>query len=88
MALFANSLRCNGASAAEGRPSVAQLASSRQPVTQAEFAAEGLDQRAILSLALALAERHWRDWRPLAPGVCLRGDGKTRIFALVEKPFG
>ena len=25
MALFANSLRCNGASAAEGRPSVAQL---------------------------------------------------------------
>ena len=32
--LFANSLRCNGASAAEGRPSVARLASSRQPVTQ------------------------------------------------------
>ena len=26
MALFANSLRCNGASAAEGRPSVARLA--------------------------------------------------------------
>ena len=34
MALFANSLRCNGASAAEGRPSVARLASLRQPVTQ------------------------------------------------------
>ena len=34
LALFANSLRCNGASAAEGRPSVARLASSRQPVTQ------------------------------------------------------
>ena len=33
MALFANSLRCNGASAAEGRPTVARLASSRQPVT-------------------------------------------------------
>ena len=33
MALFANSLRCNGASAAEGRPSVARLASSRQPVS-------------------------------------------------------
>ena len=33
MALFANSLPCNGASAAEGRPSVARLASSRQPVT-------------------------------------------------------
>jgi hypothetical protein len=33
VALFANSLRCNGASAAEGRPSVARLASSRQPVT-------------------------------------------------------
>ena len=35
MALFASSLRCNGASAAEGRPSVARLASSRQPVTLA-----------------------------------------------------
>ena len=34
LALFANSLRCNGASAAEGRPSVARLASSRQPVTR------------------------------------------------------
>ena len=34
LALFANSLRCNGASAAEGRPTVARLASSRQPVTQ------------------------------------------------------
>ena len=33
LALFANSLRCNGASAAEGRPTVARLASSRQPVT-------------------------------------------------------
>ena len=33
MALFANSLRCNGASAAEGRPTVAQGPSSRQPVT-------------------------------------------------------
>jgi hypothetical protein len=33
MALFANSPRCNRASAAEGRPSVPQLASSRQPVT-------------------------------------------------------
>ena len=33
MALFVNSLRCNGASAAEGRPSVARLVSSRQPVT-------------------------------------------------------
>ena len=33
MALFANSVRCNGASAAEGRPTVARLASSRQPVT-------------------------------------------------------
>jgi hypothetical protein len=34
VALFANSLRCNGASAAEGRPSVARLASSRQPETR------------------------------------------------------
>jgi hypothetical protein len=34
LALFANSLRCNGASAAEGRPSVARLASSQQPVTR------------------------------------------------------
>ena len=34
LALFANSLRCNGASAVEGRPSVALLASSRQPVTR------------------------------------------------------
>ena len=33
MALFANSLRCNAVSAAEGRASVARLASSRQPVT-------------------------------------------------------
>ena len=34
MALFAISPRCNGASAAEGRPSVAGKPSSRQPVTQ------------------------------------------------------
>ncbi len=33
MALFANSPRCNGASAVKGRPSVAQGPSSRQPVT-------------------------------------------------------
>ena len=38
MALFANSLRCNGASAAEGRPSVARLAWSRQPVTRKRHA--------------------------------------------------
>jgi hypothetical protein len=57
-------------------------------ITPRDFAAEGLGQRAILSRALALAERHRPDWWPLAPGVCLQGDGKTRIFALVEKPFG
>ena len=39
LALFANSLRCNGASAAEGRPSVARLASSRQPVTPSRHGA-------------------------------------------------
>ena len=39
MALFANSPRCNGASAAEGRPSVARLASSRQPVTRSRHMA-------------------------------------------------
>jgi hypothetical protein len=33
LALFANSLRCNDASAVEGRPSMARLVSSRQPVT-------------------------------------------------------
>ena len=38
MALFANSLRCNGASEAEDRPFVARLASSRQPVTLSEHA--------------------------------------------------
>jgi hypothetical protein len=35
VALFANSLRCNGASAAEGRPSVPDTPSARQPVTLA-----------------------------------------------------
>ena len=35
LALVANSLRCNGASAAEGRPPVAQRPSSRQPMTLA-----------------------------------------------------
>ena len=39
MALFANSLRCNGASAAEGRPPVAQRPSSRQPVTHSALSA-------------------------------------------------
>ena len=34
MALFANSLRCNCASGAEGRPSVAQRPSSQPPMTQ------------------------------------------------------
>ena len=33
MALFANSLRCNGGSAAEGRPSVADTVSRQPPVT-------------------------------------------------------
>ena len=33
LALFANSLRCNGTSAAEGRPSVVGTLSSRQHVT-------------------------------------------------------
>ena len=47
LALFANSLRCNGASAAEGRPSVARLASSRQPVTQSgpNCFCRGIDHR-------------------------------------------
>ena len=40
LALFANSLRYNGASAAEGRPSVARLASSRQPVTRSRHSAK------------------------------------------------
>ena len=43
LALFANSLRCNGASAAEGRPSVARLASSRQPVTLADLTCTSFD---------------------------------------------
>ena len=34
MALFANSLRCNGASAVKGRPSVADVEASQQLVTQ------------------------------------------------------
>ena len=43
LALFANSLRCNGASAAEGRPPVARLASSRQPVTLADLTCTSFD---------------------------------------------
>ena len=55
MALFANSLRCDGASAAEGGPSVSGKPSSRQAVTHS-----GHSERASADPSQAIACRRRR----------------------------
>ena len=62
MALFAVSPHCNGASAAEGRPTVARLASSRQPVSSRP---EEFHLRALPEPCMTLSSHTAPDVRPL-----------------------